>query len=61
LLYKVSPPGRTFLGIGTWDELVEKLAALHRAGLGQIMVMQDLVDRYEVLERIGKGLVGQIP
>ena len=46
--------------VGTRGELIERLSALHAAGLDQVMVMQDLVDRYEVLERIGRDLVGQV-
>jgi len=46
--------------VGTREQLLERLSDLHRAGLDQVMVMQDLAGRYEVLERIGRELIGQV-
>jgi 5,10-methylenetetrahydromethanopterin reductase len=46
--------------IGTPDELRSRLAALHAAGLDQVIVMQDLAERYEVLEELADALIGQV-
>jgi 5,10-methylenetetrahydromethanopterin reductase len=43
--------------IGTRDELIEKLQALDKAGLNQIMNLPSFEPRYEVLERIAKDII----
>ncbi len=43
--------------IGTRDVLRDKLAALEAAGLDQVIVMQDLAERYEVLEELAEALI----
>lgn len=46
--------------IGTRDELVERLSGLAAAGLDQVMILPNFDARYQVLEQVGKHLVGQI-
>ena len=46
--------------IGTRDELITQLAGLHAGGLDQVMILPNFDTRYDVLERVGRDLVGQI-
>jgi 5,10-methylenetetrahydromethanopterin reductase len=46
--------------IGTRDELIEQLAAVHASGLDQVMILPNFDTRFEVLERVGRELVGHI-
>ncbi|MEZ5599291.1 MAG: LLM class flavin-dependent oxidoreductase [Pseudomonadales bacterium] len=47
--------------IGTRDELIDRLSGLKAAGLDQIMILPSFAPRYEVLEKVGKALIGNIP
>lgn len=47
--------------IGTRDQLLEQLAALHAAGLDQVMILPAFDPRYEVLEEVAAALIGQVP
>ena len=46
--------------IGTRDELISQLAGLHASGLDQVMILPNFDTRYDVLERVGRDLVGHI-
>ena len=46
--------------IGTRDELITQLAGLHASGLDQVMILPNFDTRYDVLERVGRDLVGHI-
>ncbi len=46
--------------IGTRDELLAQLRGLHAAGLDQLMILPNFDTRFDVLERVGRDLVGQI-
>ena len=46
--------------IATRDELIERLNGLAAAGLQQMMILPNFDTRYEVLEQVGRELVGQI-
>ena len=46
--------------IGTRDQLIEQLGALHEAGLDQVMILPSFDARFEVLERVARDLVGQV-
>ena len=43
--------------VGTRDQLIERMQALHAAGLEEIMILPAFDPRYEVLERVGKELI----
>jgi alkanesulfonate monooxygenase SsuD/methylene tetrahydromethanopterin reductase-like flavin-dependent oxidoreductase (luciferase family) len=47
--------------IGTRDQLIDRLAALSEAGLDQVMILPNFDTRFDVLERVGRELVGRIP
>ena len=42
------------------DELITQLAGLHASGLDQVMILPNFDTRYDVLERVGRDLVGHI-
>jgi 5,10-methylenetetrahydromethanopterin reductase len=46
--------------IGTRDELLARLSELAAAGLHQVMILPSFDTRYDVLERVGRDLVGQV-
>lgn len=46
--------------IGTRDALLARLRALHEAGLDQVMILPSFDTRYDVLERVGREVVGQV-
>jgi len=46
--------------IGTRGELVQRLGDLARAGLRQVMILPSFDTRYDVLERVGRDLIGQV-
>ncbi len=46
--------------IGTRAELLDRLGALAAAGLDQVMILPNFDTRYDVLERVGRDLVGQV-
>lgn len=46
--------------IGTRDELIERLSGLAAAGLDQVMILPNFDTRYEVLEQVGRELIGHI-
>ena len=43
--------------VGTRDQLIERLQAMHAAGLDEVMILPAFDPRYEVLERVGKDLI----
>jgi 5,10-methylenetetrahydromethanopterin reductase len=43
--------------VGTADQLVTRLQALHAAGLDQVMILPSFDPRYEVLERVGRDVL----
>jgi alkanesulfonate monooxygenase SsuD/methylene tetrahydromethanopterin reductase-like flavin-dependent oxidoreductase (luciferase family) len=46
--------------IGTRDQLLERLKDLAGAGLDQVMILPSFDTRYDVLERVGRDIVGQV-
>ena len=46
--------------IGTRDQLLERLAALHEAGLDQVMILPNFDTRYDVLEDVAAQLLGNV-
>ncbi len=46
--------------IGTRNELIDHLGLLHEAGLDQVMMLPNFDTRFEVLEQVGRELVGRI-
>jgi hypothetical protein len=46
--------------IGTRDQLLERLRDLAGAGLDQVMILPNFDTRYDVLERVGRDIVGQV-
>ena len=46
--------------IGTRNQLLEKLSALHEAGLDQLMILPNFDTRYDVLESVAAELMGNI-
>jgi len=44
--------------IGTRDDLLERLHAMHQAGLDQVMILPSFDTRFAVLERVGREIVG---
>lgn len=46
--------------IGTRHDVIDKLASLHEAGLNQVMILPNFDTRYEVIEDVGKQLIGAI-
>lgn len=46
--------------IGTRDQLLTRLRDLAGAGLKQVMILPNFDTRFEVLERVGRDIVGQI-
>ena len=46
--------------IGTRDQLIEQLSAVHAAGLDQVMILPNFDTRFEVLERVASDLIGQV-
>jgi hypothetical protein len=46
--------------VGTREQLADQLTALHAAGLDQVIVMQDLAERYDVLREIASEFIGRI-
>ena len=46
--------------IGTRDQLIERLSALHETGLDQVMILPNFDTRYEVLESVAAGLIGNV-
>ncbi len=47
--------------IGTRDQLIDRLAGLSEAGLDQVMILPNFDTRFDVLERVGRDLVGRVP
>jgi len=43
--------------VGRRDQLVDRLQALHAAGLDEVMILPAFDPRYEVLERVGRELI----
>ena len=46
--------------IGTRDQLLTRLRDLAGAGLNQVMILPNFDTRFDVLERVGRDIVGQI-
>jgi 5,10-methylenetetrahydromethanopterin reductase len=46
--------------IGTTDELISQLTQLHAAGLNQVMILPNFDTRFDVLEHVGRELIGNI-
>lgn len=46
--------------IGTREQLLARLGELAGAGLDQVMILPSFDTRYDVLERVGRDLVGQV-
>ncbi len=46
--------------IGTRDQLLDRLRDLAGAGLDQVMILPNFDTRYDVLERVGRDIVGQV-
>jgi 5,10-methylenetetrahydromethanopterin reductase len=46
--------------IGTREVLLGRLRDLHVAGLHQVMILPNFDTRYEVLERVGRDIVGHV-
>jgi len=46
--------------VGTADQLIERLGALGRAGLDQVMILPALDPRYAVLERVAKDVMAPL-
>ncbi|MEZ5559599.1 MAG: LLM class flavin-dependent oxidoreductase [Pseudomonadales bacterium] len=46
--------------IGTREQLLARLRELQSAGLRQVMILPNFDTRYDVLDRVGRDLVGQV-
>ncbi|MDH3643575.1 MAG: LLM class flavin-dependent oxidoreductase [Gammaproteobacteria bacterium] len=46
--------------IGTRHEIIELLSGLAGAGLDQVMILPNFDTRFEVLERVGRDLIGNV-
>ena len=46
--------------IGTKDELIDQLTGVYHAGLDQIMILPNFDTRFDVLEDVGKHIVGNV-
>ena len=46
--------------IGPRDELIERLATMHKAGLSQVVILPSYDTRFDVLESVAANLIGQI-
>ncbi len=46
--------------IGTRDELIDQLTGLSHAGLNQVMILPNFDTRFDVLEEVGKQLIGNV-
>lgn len=46
--------------VGTADELVERLRALHDAGLDEVMILPNLEPRYEVLHEVAEAVLPRL-
>ena len=46
--------------IGTRDQLIDRLSAMHEAGLGQVVILPNFDTRFDVLESVAENLVGHI-
>ncbi len=42
------------------DQLLDRLGDLAGAGLDQVMILPNFDTRYDVLERVGRDIVGQV-
>jgi alkanesulfonate monooxygenase SsuD/methylene tetrahydromethanopterin reductase-like flavin-dependent oxidoreductase (luciferase family) len=47
--------------IGTREQLLARLGELAGAGLDQVMILPSFDTRFDVLERVGRDLIGQVP
>jgi 5,10-methylenetetrahydromethanopterin reductase len=47
--------------IGTRDDLLGRLRDLRAAGLNQVMILPSFDTRYQVLERVARDIIGQVP
>ena len=46
--------------IGTRDQLIDTLSGLSEAGLDQVMILPNFDTRYDVLEQVADGLIGNV-
>ena len=46
--------------IGTRDQIIDQLAGLHAAGLDQVMILPNFDTRFEVLDQVGKQIIGNV-
>ncbi|MFP6817495.1 MAG: LLM class flavin-dependent oxidoreductase [Pseudomonadales bacterium] len=46
--------------IGTRSELIDQLTGLSAAGLNQVMILPNFDTRYDVLEHVGRELIGHV-
>ena len=46
--------------VGTADELLARLQALHAAGLDQVMILPPFEPRYRVLESVARALLPKL-
>jgi alkanesulfonate monooxygenase SsuD/methylene tetrahydromethanopterin reductase-like flavin-dependent oxidoreductase (luciferase family) len=46
--------------IGTRDQIIDQLSALHAMGLDQIMILPNFDTRFDVLEEVGTQIVGKV-
>ena len=46
--------------IGTRDELIDQLTGVYHAGLDQIMILPNYDTRFDVLEDVGKHIIGNV-
>ena len=46
--------------VGTRDQLIERLSAMHEAGLGQVVILPNFDTRFDVLESVAENLIGHI-
>ena len=46
--------------IGTRDELIDQLSGVYEAGLDQVMILPNFDTRFDVLEDVGKHVVGNV-
>lgn len=46
--------------IGTREQLLDRLRDLAGAGLNQVMILPNFDTRYDVLQRVGRDIVGQV-